>query len=225
MSGRRSPGGSPHRPCARRARRGHPSHRRTAGQVDRNAPSAPRLLPLSAMNAVPRKFSAPPRTYAALLVLWLGLPTLSRAAGVNFSWNDCGASGTALATFACNTNTGIHSAVASFVPPDGVQELMGVEADVRIESSESSLPDWWRHGTGECRGTTGLSTSFDFTGGPFSCVDFYAGQASGGFSYQIGAYGANTAKLHVSCAVPSASRGPVDPASEYYAFKVNLLRA
>src|SRR5439155_25286638 len=128
---------------------------------DGNAPSARRLLPLCVMNAVPWKFSAPPRTCAALLVLWLALPTLSRAAGVNLSWNDCGASGTALATFACNTNAGVHTAVASFVPPDGVRELMGVEADVRIESSASSLPDWWRHGTGACRGTAGLFTSLD----------------------------------------------------------------
>jgi hypothetical protein len=151
----------------------------------------------------------------------------SHAAGINLSWNDCGAAGTPTLSFACNVNTGAPaSLVASFVPPAGVPEFLGISAQVDITAG-TTLPDWWKHGSGpgDCRGVTGLSTSFDFTSGPFTCTDFYSGQAAGGNAYDSGFQTANRARLRIQCAVPVDNRGAVDPSTEYYAFKVNISRS
>ncbi len=146
------------------------------------------------------------------------------SSGINLAWNDCGDPSSQV--FACNVNSGVATAVASFLPPAGIVEFLGISADINIQfPGTSTVPDWWKHGTGQCRGTTGLATNFDFTAGPFNCLDFYFGQAAGGFAYDIG-YGApNRARLRVQCAVPFENRGPVETDYEWYAFKVNLLRS
>src|SRR5438552_7538271 len=87
---------------------------------------------------------------------------------INLSWDNCSVSASNLKTFACNTNTGApFPLIASFVPPGGVTELIGFEGFLTIQSGTTSLPDWWKHGAGQCRGTAGLSVSADFTAGPF----------------------------------------------------------
>ena len=149
------------------------------------------------------------------------------AAGINLSWNDCGTTGVGTLAFACNTNAGAPlSLVASFVPPANVNSFLGISAQIDINTG-TALPDWWKHGTGltDCRGTTGLATSFDFTSGPFTCVDFYAGQAAGGFAYQAAFLTSNRARFRIQCAVPIDNKGPVDSATEYYAFKANMLKS
>ena len=67
--------------------------------------------------------------------------------------------------------------------------------------------------------------NFDFTSGPFSCLDFYFGQAAGGFAYDIGFGTPNRARLRVQLAVPFDNRGPVSDIDEYYAFRVNVARS
>ena len=152
--------------------------------------------------------------------------SLASAAGINLAWDDCGSSGVAVKSFDCASNSGVpFTMVASFLPPPGVDEFLGISAQIDASSSPSALPDWWKHGTGQCRGTSGLSVSFDFTGGPFSCMDFYQGQAAGGFAYDIGFGSPDRARLRIQCAVPIDNRGPVDANFEYYAFKVNLQRS
>lgn len=159
-------------------------------------------------------------------MLGLGASLASAAAGINLSWNDCGTNGVPVATFNCASNSGIpFSAVASFTPPTGVDEFLGLSSQVDVTTGAPALPDWWKHGTTSCRGTSGLSVSFDFTSGPFSCSDFYVGAAAGGFAYDIGFGSPNRARLRIQCAVPFDNRGPVDGSLEYYAFKVNLQRA
>lgn len=161
----------------------------------------------------------------ALLVLGA---SAASAAGINLSWDDCGTAGTQNKTFACNSNAGApFTAVASFDPPAGVNEFIGLEAqmDITTDQAPGSLPDWWKHGSGQCRGTTGLSASFDFTTGPFGpCIDVFAGGASGGFSYDVGFGSPGRARLRVLCAVPAENASVVDPGTEYYGFKINFLR-
>ncbi len=153
-------------------------------------------------------------------------PLMITGGGINLSWSDCGNAGFENMTFACNTNTGAPFAmIASFIPPPNVPAFLGVSAQIDIRSDTPALPDWWRHGTGQCRSTTALSTSFDFTAGPFTCTDFYAGQAAGGFAYDVGFGSANRARLRIQAAIPFDNAGPVDPETEYYAFKANLLRS
>jgi hypothetical protein len=150
---------------------------------------------------------------------------LASAAGINLSWDDCGLNGQALKTFDCATNSGApFSMIASFIPPAGVNEFLGLSAQVDITTA-GPLPPWWQHGSTSCRSTTGLAVNFDFTSGPFSCVDFYVGSAAGGYAYDVGFGSPNRARFRVQLAVPFDNRGPVDESSEYYAFKGNVLRA
>jgi len=159
-------------------------------------------------------------------MLVLGAAAAS-AAGINLSWNDCGAAGTQDATFACNTNSGApFSMVGSFVAPaGGLPEFLGISAQIDIKTSDAALPEWWKHGTGFCRGTTGLAVNFDFTSGPFTCTDFYVGSAAGGFAYDNGFGTADRARFRIQAAVPFDNRGPIDDTTEYYAYKANILRA
>ena len=148
------------------------------------------------------------------------------AEGINLSWNDCGLFGTQNATFNCATTSGApFTIVASYIPPPGVDEFLGLSAQIDITTADPTLPAWWQHGTAFCRGTSGLSVSFDFTGGPFSCFDFWQGQAAGGFAYDVGFGTPNRGRLRVQCAIPIDQRGPVDASTEYYAFKTNLQRS
>ncbi len=145
--------------------------------------------------------------------------------GINLSWDDCGAAGGAIKTFACDSNTGLPAvAVASFVPPPGIGQFLGASAELRIGTDGSTLPDWWRHGTGQCRGGTGLALAYTFSEGPFTCTEYGLGQAGGTHFYEVGYGGANRARLLVQYVVPKEDQGPLDPGTEYYAFRVNLLR-
>jgi len=159
---------------------------------------------------------------AVLLVLH---SDVASATGINLSWNDCGRAGTLTQMFACNANTGSNVIVASFVPPPNVNQFLGLSSEIDISTGQAALPDWWKHGTGQCRGTTGLSASFDFTSGPYTCADFYTGAAAGGLSYDVGYSSPDRARLRIQGAVSYDSRGPVDPATEYYAYKVSLLHS
>jgi len=147
------------------------------------------------------------------------------AEGINLSWNDCGLAGTQNATFSCGTNTGLNSAVASFDPPPGINQLTTITAQVDI-TTQAPLPEWWKHGSSFCRGTTGLGISFDFTAGPFGpCIDPFAGSMSGTFDYNVGFGSPERARLRLLGAAALENAAAVSPGNEYYAFKMNLLRA
>jgi IPT/TIG domain len=142
---------------------------------------------------------------------------------LNMSWNDCGLAGDEITTFACNTNSGpTFNLVGSFVPPAGVNELLGLTADIRVSSSQ--LPDWWKFGAGQCRGAGSLASNMNFQTGPFSCANFWQGLGAATTSYDVNFYGPNTARLRVTGFIPSSARGPVDPLTEYYAFRTQISR-
>jgi hypothetical protein len=177
---------------------------------------------LSGRYVAPRPSPASKRPRNRAFVVWGALLQLVTAApafteGINLSWDECGAAGSELKTFACNSNTP-STLVASFVPPAGITELLGLQAEVVI-ASQDMLPDWWKHGVGGCRGTTGLSTSFSFLGDT-TCADFMFGGAFGGHDYR---YEGNTARLRLAAAVATTAATPASPNTEYYAFKVHLL--
>lgn len=148
------------------------------------------------------------------------------AEGVNLAWNDCGTFGQSSQTFDCLSNTGTPFAlIASFVPPPNVNEFLGLAAQIDVSSSTGTLPDWWKHGTSQCRGTSGIGVTANFAALPTSCTDFYNGNAVSGFLYEVGNAGPNRATLKVQTAVPFDNRGPIDPGTEYNAFRVNVQRA
>ncbi len=144
-----------------------------------------------------------------------------RVLGINLSWNDCGVAGDSVKTFACDTNTGVDHLVATFVPPRGINRFVGLSADLRIAAT--SLPDWWKHGAGQCRPGGSLVPEFDVPGE--ACATAWPGTQAGGFSYELGSYGANTARLRLQAAVPSEEAFALVDGLEYYAFRVRVARA
>ena len=101
------------------------------------------------------------------------------AAGINLSWNACGAAGATNRTFACNTNSGgVHVLVGSFVAPAGTTAITGEDrAHARVHVGPASrMADVQERGT--CR-QTAFAINADFTG-VAGCEDYFAGQAIGG---------------------------------------------
>jgi len=166
-------------------------------------------------------------TPAAAMVLaaavFFGFVDSARAAGgINLSWNDCGVTGTLQKTFACSgcTLTGAIM-VASAETCSEMPQLNGEESFLDVETNQAALSPWWHMEVGGCRGPTSISVSLDFTGGPFTCLDPWSGQASGGMTYTAGYGGANRARIHTVGAIPDSAG--ITGIDEYYFFKLTLL--
>jgi len=160
-------------------------------------------------------------TTAALLALTAGL---AMAQGdINLGWTDCPAPyGTGLTNLspACNSNLGANVLVASFMPPVDMLQFNGHAGVVDLQVAASTLDPWWHLETGGCR-VGKLTGSFDFTAGPFSCLDVWAGLASGGIN--LGTIGTNRLRIRTVCAVPGVA--PISSISEYYVFKLTISNA
>lgn len=147
----------------------------------------------------------------------------SAQSGTNLKWSDCGASGQAMRTFACNTNTGSHTLVGSFVSGVELTQVIGMSAVLDLCSMDPVLPGWWQMGgPATCR-PSAISASFDFTASTMSCADYWQGQAQGGMSYTFGAnWGFNGARMLIVCAIPPAAASTMDGSVEYYGFRVTI---
>ena len=151
--------------------------------------------------------------------------SMAAAEGVNLSWNDCGLNGAPVTSFTCNTNTGTpFPLVASFQSPGVLNAFLGISAQIDLSSNSPTLPDWWKHGTGMCRGAAALSVSFDFSTSTFLCNDVWQGQAVGGYLYESGFSVPNRARLLIQCAVPLGNEIVLDDVSEHYAFRASVTR-
>jgi hypothetical protein len=172
---------------------------------------------------MPTRHLRPEIRLAALFMLIC--PVSANAAGINLSWADCSTAGTSDKTFACGTNSGSATLVASVVAPSGITSLLGVFASLDIWSSPDSvgtaIPDWWQLGTGGCRSGS-LSLSLDFTGGPGTCSDPWSGHATGGRDFAAGVPLTNHATLRVIGAVPEADSVSLTTDTEYYNFNVTI---
>jgi hypothetical protein len=109
------------------------------------------------------------------------------AAGFNLGWNDCpsGPTYTLAETFACDTNVGIHTMVASFVAPAGIHQMSANEIVIDMQTGGAALAPWWTMATGQCRPASSLAGNFDFTAGPFTCYDYWQGGAIGGLQWSV----------------------------------------
>ena len=175
-----------------------------------------------------RRISAVAVVVATLSTLAVLPPAcVAATSGINLYWNDCspasGGTGVTDRAFDCLSNTGPNVMFGSFSPPAPLSDLVGVSAVIDLVTSESPLPAWWSMQTGGCRAGA-CTASFDFTGGPFSCDDVWAGQASGGMDYQAPPYyygNPNAARIRVVGAVPEGHPMLAD-GTEHYAFKVTI---
>jgi hypothetical protein len=155
--------------------------------------------------------------------------TVASAAGVNLSWDNCGAAGTPSKSFACNTNTGSAVFVASVSAPAGIGLWTSFETEIQVQSN-GAWPAWWAlrnqtGQTGQCRAGA-LSVSQDFTGGPYAgvCGDTFLNQGAGGITtYLVGFNGPNRARLAVTFSVPSANQVPLDEGFEYFSMRGAIL--
>src|SRR5438477_898960 len=158
-------------------------------------------------------------TTALALALWA---SAASAQGLNLSWDDCGAAGQPNKMFACNVNSGNASMYASYIPPSGVNQLVGIASQIDLYTDQAVLPDWWKFGSSFCRGSGALSIVTDFTAGPTTCKDVWLGQALAGFLYDVGYGTPARARLEVQVAIPVDFAVAVDPTKEYYAYAVRL---
>ncbi len=164
-----------------------------------------------------RRYSVP-LLMVALLATVVARP--AAAEGINLSWDECGAAGVGIKTFACNSGSvAPMTLIGSFTPPAGVNDFLGTSAVIRVTSK--NLPNWWALGEIGCRSGS-LTSDFRFAANG-ACTDFYDDEAVGGFLYEVGGFGTNTARLTVQSAVPYNKRGAVSPSKEYYAFKLLLV--
>ena len=157
----------------------------------------------------------------ALLALTAGIA--SAQGGINLGWGDCGGGPTTLSkTFACTSNTLTGAIIiASAVAPVQMDQLNSEESEMILQTNAAALSPWWNLQSGGCR--SGIAGGFDFTSGPFTCLDPWQGGASGGLNYVAG-YGApNRAQIRTVCAI-AGSTG-ITGTDEYYFFKVTLLGA
>src|SRR5262245_36851739 len=101
---------------------------------------------------------APMRAWLPLLLLSLAatlvsIPPPALASGVNLAWNDClpAAGSATMMPFDCSDDATTHRLVGSFIPPDGMNDVVGMEATLFLIFPDGPQPDWWMLGAGECR--------------------------------------------------------------------------
>lgn len=173
----------------------------------------------------------------AFATLVLAPASLAHAAGINLSWDDCGEFGVCAKYFACDTNAGASfTLVGSFVPPEGTTAITGEEITLDFglprpdgPAPSERLPSWWQFfNAGACR-RGALVASIDLSALPDPhCADYWlSSSAQGGLAaYHVG-YGevASRARVQLVFAVPMGAASPLDPALEYYAFRLSILRS
>ena len=149
------------------------------------------------------------------------------APGVNLRWNACLGDGGAInKVFACNTNSGSHTAVGSFELGSNLNDVSGNEIVIDLASPPGPLPAWWQfRNAGTCRQTAlGLNAIIAATA--VNCPDWADGQAAGGIgAYNIGIAGPNTARIVAAIAVPAGSLANLLPAQEYFSYNLTISNA
>jgi hypothetical protein len=159
--------------------------------------------------------------WTACALLFVSAPLASAGSGgLNLGWTDCGGSPASLnRTFACSTNTGSFTLVGSFVTPSSVTAASGIVSIMDMQTAGVLLPPWWGMATGLCRAGS-LTANFDFTNGPWSCIDYWQGGASGAVTMDPPQ--GNRARIRVVATLPAGSPliTSIPEGDEVYAFKV-----
>jgi len=167
-------------------------------------------------------------TIAAALLVALASPAFAQS-GINLSWDDCGSFGVASKTFACDTNAGQEVLIGSAISGVDLPKFVAVEASLTVVVDGPALPAWWRLDTGfvsACR-KGALSSSPDFTAGPFHCADPWPPGAFGAVAYEILPY-PYEGRIRVLAITQNTDPPPTQSLSstvEYEYFKVGISHA
>ena len=157
-----------------------------------------------------------------LLLALAGSPATS--AGIDLSWDDCGAFGVPQKSFACNGGAARVVLVGSAIAGVALPKLVGQYSILELQSSTGTLSPWWQLSSGGCRGTTpsSIRADFDFTAGG-GCADPWSGGALGGLNYEAGYGGGNKARIRTLCAIPGSTS--ISASEEYVFFRISISAA
>jgi hypothetical protein len=177
------------------------------------------------------------RAALALCVALLTIPAAPHAAdaALNLASGDC--LGPPNATWTCTSNAGNAAViVASFVAPSTMRPI-GQRSILEFGFSGTSVPAWWRIGTGGCRNSNAVAVSF--APAP-SCTDYFgrfSGGVNGSYEYLFGPLEPgeerggtlpfDQARLIVWSSVDSAQAASVEPlvpGDEAFLFSVAIKR-
>jgi len=142
-----------------------------------------------------------PSRVAFLIIIVALVASASHAAGVNLRWDACaGDAGVPNKNFACNTNVGAQTLVASFVLPANQSAVAGVLAKFDLSAASASLPAWWMVSTtGGCR-TNGLGSNATISASAVMCSDWAQLSGAGGIvaHFTVGSLGPGTASFDIA---------------------------
>src|SRR5689334_18531138 len=155
---------------------------------------------------------------ACFLLLSFCLAPVAHA-GINLSWDDCGAFGSISTPLTCTSNSGTLMMIVSVTPSATIPQALGQDSFIQVETSAAAISPWWdlREGVG-CRPVS-LAASFSF-GTLSNCVDAWQGGASGLHQWLnapfTGVTQANRARLELTSSVPASSPVQLTAGTEYY---------
>jgi hypothetical protein len=150
------------------------------------------------------------------------------AQGVNLRWDGCAADGGVRnKTFACDTDLGSETLVASFMLDSAYSGFNGIEMYMSFQTPTNDVPlSWWQFRySGACRATA-LGASAVPTSAQSNCADPWQGIASGGTTM----YATNIAftsgyRLGVIYALPPSAAHDLDPDVETFAVRLTMSHA
>ena len=159
---------------------------------------------------------------SSLLLLLLTVSTAHAGDELYLRWDNCiGDGGVYNRTFACDTNLGVETLVGSFRLAQTVVGVNEIQGTLEIASIDPfSLPLWWQIGTGLCRPANTISASFIPPGTSTNCLNGWAGNALGGWVYQI--LDPRYARIRVGAAVVTDYAFDVPAGQETYAFTISI---
>ncbi len=173
-----------------------------------------------------------PRFLLALACLALAPRSTPAAEALFLTWNDCALNGAGVATasFLCSTESGEETLYVAFTLGQSVDQILGMEAVVDLQTQTTPLPDWWHyesagplHPVAGCR-VGSLNASRDFSGNT-TCVDPWLGTTGGALvqDYSPGdpRGGASQARIRATASVLSGSLA-LGTTSQYYAIRLTI---
>src|SRR5215472_1417035 len=150
--------------------------------------------------------------------------SVAAASGVGLRWTNClSDAGLINKTFACNSNLGTNTLVGTFQLDADLNSTSGEEIVIDLASASNPLPAWWGFkNAGTCRtGSLAMGSAPPATA--LNCADWSGGLATAGIgAYNIGARGANTARIVAASAVPPTGLQNLLAATEYFAFTFSI---
>jgi hypothetical protein len=162
--------------------------------------------------------------FASSLLLLLVTACAAHAGGeLYLRWDNCiGDGGVNNRTFACDTNSGVETLVASFRLDQTFVGMNWIQGYLDIASIDpSSMPAWWQ--IGYCRPMNTVLGSFNPPATSTTCFDGWAGRAAGGatYAYPTG-FQYVGARIDVVAGLPSPASFTVLAGQEVYAFTVEI---